>query len=76
MINVIRGKDFDPNFLRIEDSKIKEIEKNVEFIIEEVKTKGDLALYDFSFVDMTTMTLENMALKSMFLILIYLLILL
>ncbi|ACI19697.1 histidinol dehydrogenase [Dictyoglomus thermophilum] len=48
MINVIRGKDFDPNFLRIEDSKIKEIEKNVEFIIEEVKTKGDLALYDFS----------------------------
>ncbi len=48
MINVIKGLNFNLELLRMEESKVKEVEKEVDFIVEEVRTKGDLALHNFS----------------------------
>lgn len=48
MINIIRGEDFDINYIRRNDLRIEEIETEVETIIREVKQKGDKALHNFS----------------------------
>lgn len=47
-INVIRGEDFNIATVRKSDYELKEIEKDVEKILEEVKNRGDEALHFFS----------------------------